>query len=183
MPPMTTRSEDKRRLPLVRGGLLLAFALVAVLWASSYFRAEARVRRATERIVKLVQKEAEEAPVSLGLSGHRLGGHLALDAALELESHGLLMTGRKEIVQFYVQVRNSFRQIEFIEPRIAVAILRAGEVRATVEARYRFTTEGGEVLDGAGQATLRWVKGEDGWQIAQATVKPDSSTSLPKDWP
>ena len=183
MPPMPMQSEAKKRLPLVSGVVLLAFALVAALWASSYFSAEARVRRATARIVQLVQKAQAEAPVSLGLSANRLGGYLALDATLELEGYGLLATGRKEIVQVYVQIRNSFQQVEFSGSRIAAVSMGAGEMRSSVAARYRFVAEGGEVLAGNGQATLRWIKGEEGWQIAAAALKPDPAASIPKDWP
>lgn len=182
MTPLPPPPKAQRRLPLVSGVVLLAFALVGGLWAASHFSAEARVRRATARIVRLVQKPGPEAPVSLGLSANRLGRYLAVDAVLELEGHGALATGRKEIVQFYAQVRNSFRQIEFSEPKIAVGSLRGGEVQSSVDARHRLVDEGGRVLSGDGKASLHWLKGEEGWQIDRASLRPDPATSIPKDW-
>lgn len=172
-----------RKRPLLPGALLLAFLLVAALWARSYFGPEARVRRATAKLVRLVEKSGPEAPVALGLSANRLGGCLATNAVLELEGYGPLATGRKEIVQFYAQVRNELDRMAFAEPRIVVALLRRGAVNAVVEARYRFVHEAGEAWEGDGQATLLWVRGDDGWKISRAALKPDESVALPAGWP
>ena len=183
MTTTTLNATTSRRLPLLPGALGLALALVAVLWAASYFRAEARVRRATARIVRLVQKEGAESPVALGLSANRLGDQLAPDAVLELDGSATLATERQEIVQIYVQIRNAFRTIEVADPRIVAVSQGAGEVHAFVDARYRFVAEGGEAFDGDGKATLRWIKGKDGWRIAHARLTPDPTVSVPKDWP
>lgn len=183
---MTTtipRATTSRRLPRLPGVLALALALVAGFWAASYFRAEARVRRATARIVRRVQKEGAESPVSLGLSANRLGDHLATDAVLVLDGSATLATGRQEIVQIYVQVRNAFRTIAFADPRIVAVSQGDGEVHAFVDARYRFMAEGGEAFKGDGKAMLRWIKGADGWQIAHARLTPDPTGSVPKGWP
>ncbi|HAL92904.1 MAG TPA: hypothetical protein DCM68_07770 [Verrucomicrobia bacterium] len=183
MTKMPTPSNPKKRLPWVPGAVLLAFALVGALWASTHFSAEARVRRATARIVRLVQKEGAEAPVSLGLSANRLGKFLSTNAVLELEGFGPLAAGRNEIVQFYAQVRNSFLQIGLADPRIVAVALRRGEVQSFVDARYRFAENGGQEFSGEGKATLLWRKGGDGWQISRATLRADERTALPKGWP
>lgn len=179
----TRPAPSSRRRPLLPGALALAFLLVAALWARSYFGAEARVRRATAKLVRLVEKSAPEAPVALGLSANRLGGYLATNAVLELEGYGPLATGRKEIVQFYAQVRNEFDRMEFEEPRILVAVLRRGAVNAAVEARYRFVHEAGGAWEGDGKAALLWTQGEDGWRISRAALTPDESVALPAGWP
>ena len=178
-PPMTIRNRP----PWVSGVGALALALLVGLWAWSHFRAEARVRRATERIVRLMQKTAAEAPVALGLSGHRLGAHLAQEAVVEVEGSRVFLTGRPEVVQFHVQVRDACERIEFTEARISVSAAGPGEIRADVEARYRFVAVGGTEIAGRGQAELRWIRGEDGWRIGRARLTPDPRAALPEGWP
>ena len=178
-PPMTIRNRP----PWVSGVGALALALLVGLWGWSHFRAEARVRRATERIVRLVQKTAAEAPVALGLSGHRLGAHLAKEAVLEVEGSRVLLAGRQEIVQFHVQVREACERIEFTDARIGVSAAGPGEIRVDVEARYRFVAGGGAEIAGRGKADLRWIRGEEGWRIGRARLTPDPRAAIPKDWP
>ena len=172
-----------RTRPLLPGALFLAFLLVASLWARSYFGAEARVRRATAKLVRTVEKSGPEAPMALGLSANRLGGYLATNAVLELEGYGPLASGRKEIVQFYAQVRSELDRMEFAKPRIAAVVLRRGAVNSFVEARYRLVHETEGVWEGDGRATLLWIRGEEGWRISRAELKPDESAALPKGWP
>ena len=162
-PPMTIRNRPS----WVSGVAALALALLAGLWAWSHFRAEARVRRATERIVRLMQKTAAEAPVALGLSGHRLGAHLAQEAVVEVEGSRVFLTGRPEVVQFHVQVRDACERIEFTEDRISVSAAAGG----------------GAEIAGRGQAELRWIRGEDGWRIGRARLTPDPRAALPEGWP
>ena len=70
---MESRQMPERRKSRLPGVVLLALALVAPLWAISYFRAEARIGRATARLMRLVEKHADESPVALGLAANRLG--------------------------------------------------------------------------------------------------------------
>lgn len=177
-----TIPNSGKGLSLVPGAVLLAFVLVASIWATTYFRAEARMRRATIRVVRLVQKEGPESPVALGLSANRLGNLLAANAVLELEGYGALATGRQEIVQLYANVRNSLDEIAFENPRISAVAARRGAVAAFVEARYRLAG-GGEAQAGAGKAVLQWVKGADGWQIARAALTPDPAAAGKRSWP
>ena len=137
MSPTTVSKSSRRRPVPVRGAVLLAFALVAAVWSATYFGAEARMRRATARIVRLVEKAGAESPVALGLSANRLGGFLATNAVLELEDQGTLAAGKTEIVQFYANVRNLLDEISFAEPQIAAAKTARGEVQVAVTARYR----------------------------------------------
>ena len=169
---------------LVLGGaaLLVAFVLVAAIWAATYWSAEARMRRATARVVRLVEKTGEESPVALGLSAHRLGAQLAVQAVLELDGYGALATGRQEIVQLYANVRNSLDAIAFENPRIASVAVRKGEIQVFVDARYRLAGAG-DAQEGDGKAVLRWVKGEDGWQIARARLTPDLANAGKRVWP
>ena len=183
MPTQPPKTSTTLRLstPVIVAGL--ALALAGTLWAVRHFRAEARVRRATEGIVRLVQKEAPESPVSLGLSAHRLGDHLAAEATLEWEGAGPLATGQRDVVQFYVQVRNAFRTIALAEPQVETERREDGSIDASVSARYRFEADGIGKWEGDGRAALRWVKGDDGWRIARAVLTPDPRMSLPKEFP
>ena len=169
----------KGRLP---GVVLLALALVAALWAFGHFRAESRIGRATARLMRQVEKRAEESPVALGLAANRLGKNLATNAVLEMAEFGPVATGRTEIVQIYVQVRDLLAGLEFIQPRIGVAVVRRGEVQAVVEARYRLTVAGTEPLEGSSRAELTWVKQADGWQIGRALVSGVAGQPLPGGW-
>ncbi len=178
--PMSTSSG--MRLPLVPAAVLLAFALVASIWVATCFGAEARIRRATTRMVRLVEKQGEESSVALGLSAHRLGKLLASGAVLELDGYGPLATGRAETVQLYANIRNSLQIVSFEDPRITAVAVRRGEVRAFVSARYRLAG-GGESQEGDGKATLHWAKGEDGWQLVRAVLTPDPSSAVSKGWP
>lgn len=178
----STTPNTGKGLSVVPGAVLLAFVWVAVLWATTYFGTEARMRRATVRVVRLVQKEGPESPVALGLSANRLGNQLATNAVLELEGCGVLATGRQEIVQLYANVRNSLDEIAFESPRISAVAERRGAVAAIVEARYRLAG-GGEAQVGVGNAVLRWAKGADGWQIERAMLTPDPASAGKRSWP
>ncbi len=171
-----------KKLPFVPGAVLLAFVLVAAIWAATYWSAEARMRRATARVVRLVEKKGEESPVALGLSAHRLGAQLAADAVLELEGYGALATGRQEIVQLYANIRNSLDEIAFADPRISAVALQDGAVQVFVDAHYRLAGAG-DAQEGDGKAVLRWVKGEDGWQIERARLTPDPANAGNRVWP
>ena len=182
MAQTATFPKPKKGRSLLPGAVLLAYVLVASLWAVAYFGTEARMRRATARVVRLVQKEGPESPVALGLSANRLGDQLATNAVLELEGYGILATGRQEIVQLYVNVRNSLDEIAFESPHISTVAERSGAVEAFVDARYRLAGSG-EAQEGDGKAALHWTKGADGWQIARATLKPDPASAGKRNWP
>ena len=96
---MESRQMPERRKSRLPGVVLLALALVAALWAISYFRAEARIGRATARLMRLVEKHADESPVALGLAANRLGKNLATNAVLELAEYGVVAMGRTEMVE------------------------------------------------------------------------------------
>ena len=179
---METRQKPERRKVRLPGVVLLALALVAALWAISFFRAEARIGRATARLVRLAEKRAEDSPVALGLAANRLGQNLAANAVLELAEYGAVATGRTEIVQAYVQVREMLAGLEFIQPRIGVAAIRRGEVQAVVETRYRLTVAGTAPLEGSSRAVLTWLKQPDGWQIGRALVSGVAGQPLPGGW-
>ena len=57
MSPTGKAANGETRRPRVPRAAWLALALVAAIWASAYFGAEARLRRATARLVRLVAKE------------------------------------------------------------------------------------------------------------------------------
>lgn len=175
-------AEAERRRPRVPRAAWLALGLVAAVWATAFFGAEARLRRATLRLVRLVEKEQAESPVALGLSAHRFGERLATDAALEVEGWGPLATGRAEIVQFYANVRNALDEISFAEPQIAAHVVRRGEIEIRVAARYRLAGYG-EVHAGAGRAALRWIRGDEGWRIRRAFLVPDPADAGRGSWP
>jgi len=179
--PANSAGPAARR-PWVPRVALLALALVAAVWASAYFGAEARLRRATLRLVRLVEKEQAESPVALGLAAHRLGERLATNAVLAVEGWGVLATGRTEIVQFYANVRNALDEIALAEPKIASQVVRRGEVEIRVAARYRLAGYG-EVRAGDGRAALRWLKGDDGWRIQRAFLVPDPADAGRGSWP
>ncbi len=175
----TANTGAARRRSRVPNVLRLALALVAAIWAGAYFRAEARVRRATAGVVRLVEKTGEESPVALGLAANRLGGFLATNAVLEVAEWGEWASGRQEIVQLFVQIRNSLETISFADARIATTVLRQGEIRADVAAHYRLADAAGEAAEGDGRAALRWIKGPDGWGIVHARLQPDPNAKTP----
>ena len=178
-----SRSEPQaRKLPLASGALLLALALVAGLWAAAYFGAEARMVRASARVVRLAEKTGEETPVALGLAANRLGKSLAVDAVLELDEYGSMATGRQEIVQVFAQVRSLMAEIAFADPKIVAEQVGKGAVDVHVAARYRLAGETGEAAEGDGHADLQWRKGEDGWQIRRAVLRGAEGTRLPGGW-
>ena len=179
--PTNGTGTEKRR-PRVPRAAWLALGLVAAVWASAYFGAEARLRRATLRLVRLVAKEQAESPVALGLSAHRFGERLATNAVLAVDGWGALATGRTEIVQFYANVRNALDEISFGEPQLASRVVRRGEVEIRVAARYRLAGYG-DVHAGDGHAALRWTKGADGWRIQRADLVPDPADAGPRPWP
>lgn len=182
MQPPVQPIKEKRALPLVRGVVLLAFLLVAGIWAGSFFRAEARLRRATIRLMRAVEKSGAESPVALGLAANRLGDVLGPQAILEWQDVGTLASGRQEIVQLFVQIRSNLAQIEFTRRAVAAVATAQGSVQMQVAARYRFVPDAGEAAAGNGQAVLRWERGKDGWRITRATIQADESASLPGGW-
>ena len=179
----SSRSEPQaRKLPRASGVLLLALALVTGLWAAMYFGAEARMLRASARVVRLAEKAGEESPVALGLAANRLGKSLAADAVLELDEYGSMATGRQEIVQVFAQVRSLMAEITFADPKIVAVTVGKGAVDVHVAARYRLAAETGEVAEGDGHADLQWRKGEDGWRIQRAVLRGAEDTRLPGGW-
>lgn len=178
-------TESARRIragSAVPGAVLAAFLLVATLWAATCFSAEARVRRASARVVHLAAKPADESPVALGLAANRLGQFLAPDAVLELESVGTLAAGRAEIVSLFAQVRSALDQIEFRHPEIAAAAAGPGGVNVRVTARYRLVPGAGPAAEGDGQADLAWTRGAEGWRIARAVLRAEEGPALHGGW-
>lgn len=178
--PETSRSGQGNK--LLPGGMVLAFGLVAVLWGVTHFSVEARIRRATERVVRMAQKSGEESPVALGLAANRLGDLLEADAVLEVDGWGELARGRTEIVQLFAQIRTSLVRIEFVRPTIAVVAGERGALHARVEARYRMEADGSEAAEGDGKAVLWWSRGADGWKIGRVHVKAEEGAKLPGGW-
>ncbi len=164
------------------GVVVLGFVLVATLWGVQYFRAEARVRRATQRVVELAQKPGAESPVALGLAGNRLGEWLAADAVMELDGAGEIAQGRGEIVQLFVRIRGSLARMEFRQPRIAVAEAGGGLFVARVDARYWMEADGSDVVEGDGTAVMQWGKGRDGWKIGRVRIESGEEAKLPGGW-
>ena len=182
MRPSADRDDGIARRPRVPRVAWLALALVAAVWASAYFGTEARLRRATLRLVRGAEKEQAESPVALGLSAQRFGARLATNATLEVEGGGVIANGRPDVVQFYATVRNALDEIALAEPRIASRVVRRGEVEIRVAARYRLAGYG-EVHAGDGRAALDWTRGEEGWRIRRAVLVPDPDDAGLRSWP
>jgi hypothetical protein len=182
LPPAGSGAGSRRRpghLPTV---MWLTLVLVASVWAVSHFRPEARMRRATARIVRLVEKSGEESPVALGLAANRLGKTLAADIELDYNEYGVLAVGRQEVVQLFVQVRSMLARVEIERPVLAVRTLRRGEIQVRVDARYRLVHEAGAPLEGGASAALHWRKGDDGWRIGRAALRTEQEPQIPEGW-
>lgn len=186
MTEFRSASDTRRGIPggsrALPGVMLLALGLVCAVWAFGYFRAEARLRRASLRLVQLVEKAEAESPVAMGLSAHRLGGQLADAAVLEYGDDGPVATGRRDIVQLFTQIRSLLARIELDGPKAAVRSSRRGEIVTRVTARYRLVSETGSVEEGEGAAELTWRKGEDGWRIERAVIRAEDGARFPGDW-
>jgi ketosteroid isomerase-like protein len=183
MKPAAMPVSSRREMLALPGVLGLALLLVSGLWAFQYFRAEARLLRATDRIIRLVQKTGEESPVALGLAANRLGGTLATNAVLEAGDYGIGLSGRQEIVQLFAQVRASVASMTFEQPRRTADTPRRGEVVVLVQARYRLEALGGESAEGDGTADLQWRKTDEGWKIVRAVVRAAEEAVIPGEWP
>jgi ketosteroid isomerase-like protein len=181
--PAAAQMPSRREKAALPGVVGLACLLVAGLWVFQYFRPEARVLRATDRILRLVQKPGEESPVALGLAANRLGGYLATNAVLQAGDYGIGMSGRQEIVQLFAQVRASLERMTFAQPRRTAATPRRGEVAVLVKARYRLEALGGEQAEGDGTADLQWRKTQEGWKIVRAVVRTEEAAGIPGAWP
>ena len=178
---MRSLSNDAARKGL-SGAVLLAFLLVASMLAATYFGPEARMKRASAKLVRLAEKPAEESAVALGLAANRLGKFLAADAVLELETYGPLAAGRQEIVALFARIRASLALIAFEHPQIVAAKAAPGVVNVRVAARYRLAAGTGEAAEGDGAAELVWTKGADGWRISRATLRAADDAQLPGGW-
>jgi hypothetical protein len=178
----SSRGVGRRPGGLLPGALVWALLLVGSLWAVAHFRPEARMRRASARLVRLVEKTGEESPVALGLAANRLGKALATDAALEMNEFGALATGRKEIVQLFAQIRSMLARIEIQRPVLVAVSPRRGEVRVRVEARYRLVPDAGAAAEGPGSADLIWRKGDEGWRIERAMLVTEPDARFPVEW-
>ena len=166
-----------QRLPLVPGVVILAFILVGSVWLAAYFSPEARIRRATGKLVELVRKDGAESEIALGLSANRLGNYLATTAELELSDYGSLAEGRTEIVQLYAHIRHTLGRIALEEPKIGTVRIRQGEIRSYVVATYRVAGSG-EERQGEGKAELRWLKSDEGWRIVYVHLALEAAGAL-----
>ena len=183
-PSRTAGSGQERRggLRTLPGVMLLALGLVCAVWAYGHFRAEARLRRASLRLVQLVEKAEDETPVAMGLAAHRLGRQLADAAVLEYSDDGPVATGRRDIVQLFTQIRSLLARIALDGPKAAVRSSRRGEIVTRVAVRYRLMPETGSAEEGEGSAELTWRKGEDGWQIERAVIRAEDGARFPGNW-
>ena len=154
--------------------VLLAFALVAGIWAGRYFSAVQRIRRASERIVEMTRKGQDESPMAIALASSRFGKEIAVDAVLELEPHGEIARGRQEIVQLFAQIRSQFARIVFEHASYIIENKGQGEVAVRVGVRYRFESGPGSAQTGTGTADLTWRKRDKGWQIERAAIRDES---------
>jgi hypothetical protein len=161
---------------------ILILAGLGSLWAIRHFSAEARVRRATVRVLQLVEKTGEESPVALGLAANRLGRMLTPHMGLSLDETGLLTDGRQETVQLFAQIRQSVDVMTFDDPHLIVEKVGKDRVNARVMAQYRFVGAATETYAGKGVAALEWINGKDGWQIVQAVLQAEEGAMLPKGW-
>ncbi len=182
MKSLSTEPSQKRKVAPLPGVVILAIVFVACLWAIHYFGAEARVHRATARVVRTVEKTGAESPVSLGLAANRLGKYLSTDVVLTLDGVGELTAGRQETVQLFAQIRQSMESMTFADPSITVASVGAGRIQARVIAHYRFDPGTGEVTEGEGIAQLSWRKGKGGWQLDRVVLQAEEEMNLPKGW-
>ncbi|MDY0144884.1 MAG: hypothetical protein RBS84_02690 [Kiritimatiellia bacterium] len=180
--PKSGRDSLRREKRALSGVLLLTLALLMGLWVFSYYSTGARLRRASLRIVQLVEKTGDESPVALGLAAHRLGKNLAEDAVLDYTPHGILATGRQEIVQLFAQIRSLLAQIRLNDPQAVVLASRQGEVTIHLKARYRLVPEAGAAEEGNGSAELLWRKGADGWRIDNVTIQTEDGARFPGNW-
>lgn len=180
--PQPRRRALKRREAMLPGVMALALGLVALLWAVSHFSPEARIRRASSRIVRWTSKEAAESPVAAGLAANRFGALLTGDMQLEFDGIGTIASGRQPTVQLFAQVRATFTQMEFIRPAVSTRTLQRGEILAVVNARYRWTADGIAPLEGEGTAELVWRRTDEGWRIARAVLSTDQAYALPREW-
>ena len=162
--PAVNSTHPNRLRPLVPRVVVLGFTLVCCVWLAAYFSPEARIRRATLRLVQLVEKNGVESELALGLSANRLGASLAADAELDWAGYGALASGRTEIVQLYATVRKMLETIAVTDPQIATVKIRAGGIHAFVVAHYR-VVGAGEERSGEAKVELHWRKGDSGWQI------------------
>jgi len=181
----TTSSVSKRNRKLlpIPGVLILVVVFLAGIGVVRYFGAEARIQRATFRLIQTVEKTGEESPVALGLAANRFGDALATNMVLILEGTGILTASRQETVQLFAQVRNSVDQMTFTDPVLSVRQEKSGAVIARVTAQYYFATgTTGEGERGEGKAMLTWVNGKDGWQIVQAILQEEEGVAVLKGW-
>lgn len=176
-------SGRSARLPWVRGVFIVAVGSAAVLWAASYFSAEARVRRAMARLIALAEKSEAESSVAAGLAAHRFGQFLAADVQLEVEGWKELSRGRQELIQLFVQVRDYFDAISFPQPEITTLSRESGEVTSFIRSAYRLEAAGIAPLEGEGRAEVQWRRGDEGWQIVRAILRPDPRQMRWQQWP
>ncbi len=162
----------------VRGVVLLTLALVLGLWLYGYNKAEAKVRRASAKLVVLVQKKGEEPDMALALAANRLSQALAVDAQLAGEGYGIALTGRTEIVQLFAQLRRTFARIELSGSRVAARQQPNGEILAQVVAKYRLVYRSEEKA-GNGQADLWWRKTDQGWRIRHVQIYLENTEPWP----
>jgi len=182
---MTASSLGSNRIrigSLLPGVVVLIVAGIITLWAVHYFSAEARVRRATVRLIEAVEKTGEESPIVLGLAANRLGKSLATHMVLSLDEVGLRTSGRQETVQLFAQIRQSVDVMTFDNPQLMIEKSGKDRVNAHVIAQVRLVGASAEAYTGKGEAALEWVKGKDGWQIVRAVLQAAEGTKLPKGW-
>lgn len=170
--------DSASRRPWMSGVALLTLALVAGLWLYSHFKPEARVRRASTKLVALVQKRGEESDMALALAANRLSQQLEPQAKLSVDGYGIALAERTEIVQLFAQLRRTFARIELNGSRVAARQQPNGEILAKVVAKYRLVYRSEEKA-GNGQADLWWRKTDQGWRIRHVQIYLENTESWP----
>ena len=155
--------------------VLMAGVGLAAMVGIRHFSTEARLTRATQRLIHITEKEGPESAVSLARAADNFGKFLATNAVLTASEFGALATGRQEMVSLFAQTRSSLNSIAFPDPRLQLKRLAPGEVRVEVRARFRFDVPGEGMMQDSGVADLLWRKTSDGWRLVNAELSLQES--------
>lgn len=150
--------------------VVLAGLGLATIWATHYFGTEARLTRATQRLIRVTEKKEPESAVTLALAADRFGKMLTADAVLILPHAGAVATGRQEIIALFVQTRSALTTITFARPRLQVQKVGPSSIRVHVRAHVYLAVPGEGTLQEDGRAQLIWRKKSNGWRVARAEL-------------
>jgi hypothetical protein len=151
--------------------LILALFIGFACW---WFSTTQVLKRRTESLLSTLTMDSATSGPSRQMGGYSLNGLLAAQVTLEnpdlKEAVGNF--DRTEIESAYSWLASQAKQTRFASPDYHSITVDGGKARVELSLEAMVELPVYRPVDGKYEATMDWVKEEDGWRLSRASWKP-----------